>query len=263
MSTSRRSTKKIRLAQRRRKLYFIYFIAFSSVLVLAYVGIGFLLMRGDLSIKHINITGNNIVSERQLTASVMYDLARVKWLLMSEDTIFTYDKNYIQQDLLNKYPDIERVEMSTSGVDTLNINIKERDVVAQWCGNVCYLLDKNGSFFRKEEQPLSGYIIYKGELREVGYKQTLLKEGFADLHSFVLSLNSLGTKVKEVHIYEDDVEIFLDNLPIIKVNVVDDFKKILSYIKLTLKSDDFKKVFNSEGGVEYIDLRFGNKIYYK
>ncbi|MCD5384580.1 MAG: hypothetical protein LRZ97_01535, partial [Candidatus Pacebacteria bacterium] len=69
--------------------------------------------------------------------------------------------------------------------------------------------------------------------------------------------------VTKVAILDKELHIMSVEHPILKVKLDDYLERTAEYVEATLNSADYKSFVNNTEVVEYIDLRFGNRIYYK
>ncbi|GEM_PF-6933950 len=273
MSTSRPVPKKERLAHRRNRRKVIGFIVVIVLIIFGYAGLGFALTYSSLGINKVAVSGNVLVSTGQLEASALQGLATVRGYILYGGTIATYNEEDIKDALAYKYPRLDSIELTTSKIDTLNIHVTERSEVALWCSNTdglerskCYFLDKDGFIFEEDTvlEDSDGLVFYKSTMAGAPLRQTLLPLVFIDVQEFIESLKSLGIKVNTVTIVEDELEIESTTHPMLKVRLDTHLARTVSYLEATLNSKDYQVLERAEDSSKsYIDLRFGNRIYYK
>ncbi len=263
MPATRRITKRVRLAQKRRKLYLIFFLLSCGLVVLAYAGLSLLLVQENIKVNTININNNRDVDAEDLRVTVMYGLAAVNSMILFEGTIFTYDKKSIRETLLFTYPRLESVELKASKLGTIDLNVSERAAVAQWCDEGCYLVDNSGFVFEPIDQVQERLVTYKGDISGDVLRRSLLRGDFARVHSIVGLLSDIGVSVDTIELYDDEANIINKDHPVFKIKLDHNLSRTLSYIRVTLDSKEYKDKLDSEEGVEYIDLRFDNRVYYK
>ncbi|MEK7176606.1 MAG: hypothetical protein AAB704_02205, partial [Patescibacteria group bacterium] len=58
-------------------------------------------------------------------------------------------------------------------------------------------------------------------------------------------------------------QIYLKNGGRLIISIADDLSKVLENLETILRSDNLKKALARGGVIDYIDLRYGNKIFYK
>ncbi len=282
----KRKSKRMRLAQRRRKRNMWIFFLCASFAIGVYAALGHVSVNDNLEIKYISVQGNNALNAEELAVTVERKLAKVRFKLFYGGTVFTYDKKSIIDDLLREYPRLKRVNIRADGISTLILDIDEREPSAMWCAYIknikhdCYFMDENGFVFEKisdlndaiasGEYDIGNMIEYKGYFSGRAIGKTFLPDHFNSLRDFIDRIKTeTSFNVKYVEIFDDEAEIYGDNMPTLKIKLNDDLQKVLSYLKITVNSESYrdfsmkKDLNNSDGNDGYIDLRFGNRVYYK
>ncbi|MEK7145371.1 MAG: hypothetical protein AAB808_01350 [Patescibacteria group bacterium] len=61
----------------------------------------------------------------------------------------------------------------------------------------------------------------------------------------------------------DEYQIYLKNGGRLIISIADDLSKVLENLETILRSDNLKKALARGGVIDYIDLRYGNKVFYK
>lgn len=273
-----------KLRRRRRKIFAIKALLFFFILI----GFVFLLSRlskiKSIQIESIEILGNSTLSKEEIIDLVKAEMSTKYFKLFSKNSIFLYPKKSIQKTLADDFKKINTISIKSKGLKTVIVNITERKPSSLWClgkseeendlrnNNLekCYFLDKEGLIF-SEAPDFSGnsFLRYYGLLDDTEQpigKNYMTKEKFNEVSKFVSSLEILGIKVGIFWSKtESDYEIVLKNG--IKL-ILDDkkpFDKILENIQLILSEVDLKdnRSSNNQQNIDYIDLRFGNKVYFK
>ncbi|MDD5050792.1 MAG: hypothetical protein PHV93_03575 [Candidatus Pacebacteria bacterium] len=190
-----------------------------------------------------------------------------------------FPKQKIENDILNTFPSVESVKVTRADVHTLLVKITEREPFAFWCtGKVtslppqnakCYLLDKDGLIFAKASDPLPPNLLtYSGAVE----KQTdPIGEHFLtsdDLHNLSAFLEFLGA------LHLTPLFIVADSSGELEVYIEGGHKLLLrTGMPYDTALQNLESLFNDstldwgEKGIpaslEYIDLRFDNKVFYK
>ena len=153
----------------------------------------------------------------------------------------------------------------------------ESDTAAQ----KCYFMDENGYIF-DEAAYFSGGVYFKfyGKISEDGDLSKresspagsyFAKENFYKFVLFKKILENMG--LKPVALYQEDngdIKFFLSREnslsmgPEIILKVNSDFQKVAENLETALGTEPLQSNFkNKYSSLLYIDLRFGNKVYYK
>jgi hypothetical protein len=174
----------------------------------------------------------------------------------------------------------------------IEMGINEREPLATWCGesfdptfisteNIseentekCYFIDKEGYLFAEAPYFSTGvYAKYYGKIEGAGdtVGSTFASNIFPRFLSLKNSLIAIG--LKPVIFYEKengDTYIYLASKttdkygPEIRVKNESNFEKVAENLEAALTTEPLKTEFkNKYSSLLYIDLRFGNKVYYK
>lgn len=200
--------------------------------------------------KHTNIS--------QVHAEVRSVLdKRVFWILPGNQ-MYLYDKSFLKNEILQNFPSVEKVEVKVSMHGQMTVSIVDRRALGVWCDtNDCYFYDDNGVLFKKA-------FKYTG----------ILFTAWNNVVSADLAV--LGTKVpcRDICLNEKLLA-FLHDKKIDKVEMNDEMLLLKSgkeyYIKAgfdaTTTIKHLEELEKKEVGMlktlEYADVRFPHKIFYK
>jgi hypothetical protein len=239
----------------------------------------------NLNIVEIQIDGNKTVDTEILKTTIERELAgKYLWLFPKTNILF-YPQNAIKNELQDKFTRLNNIDLSIKNNKILSVSLTEREAKYTWCGNVfpefgrstsessekCYFLDENGYIF--DEAPyFSGEVYFKFYgTTEQPLGSYFLKDKFKQLTSFKDILVDIGLKPVSLYVTKDgDVEIFLSRgassttLPKIIFKIDADFQNVAENLEAALTTEPLKTEFkNKYFSLQYIDLRFGNKVYTK
>ena len=245
-----------------------------GVLVVLFVGFGFLARAKEVNIVDVTVTGNKIVDQEALQNFSWSVLHEYYLWLYPKSNVMIYPTRELERRILEHFKRIEKINFSINTDRVLNLAVTERGVKYVWCDKAmrCYFADMYGYIF--DEAPyFSGpvYVKFYGGIDEsvsiAG--QTVFGGKFADLASFVESVKNLGIEVTGVNIKTDnEVEIHLPEYQSeaakIIFNPTHDLYRTLENLKTALESEPLvTDMANRKEDLLYIDLRFGNKVYFK
>lgn len=269
----------VRLRKKKARRVFSY-----SALVLAilFAVTNIITHLDKLYIKHIYISGNVKVEDGQIFGVVANSLRGYYYGIYPKSNILIYPKKVVGDSIMRNIPWIASVAVS-GGVNSVIVNVIEREPKYLWCDSIdkpiidriCYYLDKDGFAFGRAPG-FSGHIypeFYGGD-KKGGY-----------IRKFVLPVEKLNTVLKIKDGGEKalaDNNINLGKIYGFYIHNNGDYDLLLSdgkneyKINFSLNTDVLKKlntVLSSpffikelrDGNkrLEYIDLRFGKKVFYK
>jgi len=119
----------------------------------------FVVFSSFFQIKEIKISGNIKVSVEDLRNNIAEQIDK-RIIFFNTKSIFLANLKKINKMLLEKFPQIAKVDLDRKLPDSLMVQIEERKPVAVLCNSECFFIDKNGVVFEKiSEIPLEMLII--------------------------------------------------------------------------------------------------------
>ncbi len=210
-------------------------------------------------------------SDKKLTTSEdkiinsAYAVAVNNFLFFDTKSIFFTPTIKITKNIIDNNPVIESAVINKIFPSTIEIYTKEREPYAIWCmsqaQNNCYYIDKKGIVFKntngideefllfvkiKKNMQLGMKIIEEDKIENMLLVLNKTAKEAIEISYFLLpdtdNFIAVTTKGWKIYFSFDDIELELSDL-----------------INIALKEIDSDQINN----LEYIDLRFTNKIYYK
>lgn len=224
----------------------------------------------SLRIKKISLEGNSSLSTEKILGEVSDYLRGKFFRIFPRDNILILPKEAIVTNLLSKFPRIEEVSLDKNFPDGISVKIKERQQEAILCindsppGDGCAFIDENGYVFEKAPY-FSGDVYLKFfDEREsapgtIGF-QLILKEQFKKLIDFRDLISKENIKISKIILKKEGIyEADISEGWYILLNEQNEPKISYENLKISLDS----KIQGDRQKLEYIDLRFGNKVFYK
>jgi cell division septal protein FtsQ len=261
-----------RLVERRRKrLLLLAGIVFGCVFAV-FLFFWWFFNASFLKITSIQVSGENVIPESSITNAVQDDISGSYLGLFSRSSIFLYPKNKIVADLTGLYPTLSSVSINAQDFHTINVVVSEREAHALWCGSdpataqSCFLLDTDGLAYANAPQ-YSGEVFrtYYGPLPSDALPQQFLSQ--ASFHSLAALVDAFqgviaSDTVQSISIdTNDDVHLAFDSGAEILFALHDDSGQIFQRFSLALTAEPL--LSHPLSDFEYVDLRFGDKVYYK
>lgn len=260
------------LKEKRRKFFKRLIISCVICFILVVGGIIFALRMDKIQIKEIKVSETHILNSEVIKSFVENSIqGSYLWVIPKTNTLL-YSTSKEEKSLLDNFPGIENVTVSREGLQTLSILIKERKPDSIWCAEGvgedlpdCYFVDATGVLFSLAPH-FSGnvYFVYRGNLREgspLG-AQILSKEDFTKFQQFLLSIKKLNLNITSVLIKEaGDFEFSLSSGTKILFNSSLSYDNIFTNLDSVLKSGQLASTTLDK--IDYVDLRFGNKVFFK
>ncbi|MGM0438811.1 MAG: cell division protein FtsQ/DivIB [Patescibacteria group bacterium] len=240
------------------RVFWIVLILFSSISFFLYL----LLFNSFYQLKDVKLNGAELTTESSLVNFVKRN-SKKKFIFESNSLLFSSNFS-LKDNILDSYPHIEGVDIEKIFPETLKVSITEREEAAIWCKGkdiykTCYKIDDQGVAYQMVEfdedhfeidQQIEGDVTLgkktlSGEKISFIFKAKEEVEEFFELERMVIPhARSLYTET------EEGFEIRLD----FKSELEDQIERLD-----ILLSEEIEEV----DGLEYIDLRYVNSVYYK
>jgi hypothetical protein len=273
--------KKQRSTKRKILLIFVLFLALI-------IGLSFLAKISDLNIKDIKISGNKIIETKEIEEIVRNKISGNFFWLFPKTNFLIYPKHRIETELKNKFKRIKNITVNNKDFENLEIIISEYEGEYLWCGATipvsneentqkCYFLDSEGYIFDKapyfsgqvyfkfygdsdfkQEDPLGKYFLRDKFAKLIVLKDTIRKLNL-NINSFSLQEFSENDSEGNFYISKDVAE-----APKIIFKIDSDYQKIAENLQAALSTEPLHSDLQKKLALLlYLDLRFGNKVYYK
>lgn len=250
---------------RRKRFFFRFFLAFFLVFLISVAATISLFFLEKFKIAGIAVSGTDGLSQEIFAKEVESAMATKKFGIIPQNRIFTFPKEAIKMDLIRRFIKIENLEMEIDMGNIVKLDIKERKDAALLCGadnKKCFFLDKTGFVF--EEAPFFSDGVYMKFVDERSDK--------AELGEFFLSPGDMD----RVFVFWDRLKTFC---PVARVHVRDrgifvffteggwyllvdgdaDWNTVYANLEISFN----EKLKDGVANLEYVDLRFDNKVFYR
>ena len=260
---------RLRARKRRRRNAIV---AVWAVLILAIAG----LVVGIAHLPHlrvvqVEVAGVEGAEAKAVEKAVLTHLVGQQFVLFPRSNVLMYPRSAIVEDLLAEFSDFSNVQVRATTLRALRVEVTKRTPKAVWCGvaedrkEPCLLLDQKGVAYEMGAQfaePV--YTTYYGPLAAGSLpRQYTSEETFRSLVALVAALEERqGTRI---------VSVVTDQAGDARVHFIGGFELIFALqdgggdvferFMLALGAEPFAG--RSVGDFEYLDLRFGDRLYYK
>ncbi len=230
---------------------------------------GGLFLSPIFKIKKINVSGASGMNAALVESFIRSHIASGGPLAAGGDNILFLDGKELEKKIKAEFPAMEEARIKKDLLKrTVLAELAEKKSIGIWCvdPDPCFYMEKRGSIFEEAPQAEGSLILLVktrgvSEIPQIGAK--IVEENLLD---FMLKIKdglffSANVGVKEFllksgnfdaeAVTTDGFRIFFDG----KKNPDDQ----IANLKIMLE----EKIGEERGNLEYIDLREGNKIYYK
>lgn len=223
----------------------------------------------SLTIAKVEVEGGETIDHNVVRQIAESEIAGEYYRLVPKRFVWTYPEEEILAKI-KSLPRVSSVVLDASEADILHIYLKEYEPFALWCagaegGNVkepCVFIDKEGQAFAPAPALIGTALLrYRNnDTPKVGEKPfgpTFLKE-----------TNRFASEVEERFnfpigvvewIGQEDVSFYVRGGGILKTTLRQPVNDTLDNLNVILVSKEFEHL--RPGGFDYIDLRFGDKVF--
>lgn len=240
------------------------FFWFPILILIAFLTVFYLVCFYSLfQIKEVEISGNQKVSAENIRNLIEINLPK-KIIFLNSKSIFLVNFKKIEENLLGQLPQIGKVDFDRDFPNKLIVSVKERKPVAILeKGEDYFFVDEKGLAFEKISEKDSWLIIKNPSLAQelkLG-EEVIEEEKLAKILEIRSELRKLEIRISLAEIISSQrVNIRTLEGWEIYFNLEDDVSQQVFNLNLVLK----EKISPEEReNLEYVDLRFGNQIYYK
>jgi len=262
------------LKDRRRRARKLFLILLSIVLIIV-AGLSiYLLWRPGLRIQNVMLEASRAA---MLDPLVKGALSGTYLGVLPRDSIVVFPKQKIRDAILDAYPDISAVSISRTSFTSISVKTIERVSAFDWCGPIpddtapCYKSDAEGFVFASSTSSpendnatttLKTLRIY-GPLTEKTTTDGPIRSHVANAAAipnalrFERAMLSLGAIVSSLVLRSDEADLYLTSGT--RITYVLGHEEQAAALAATA----FPDLNLNDGSVDYVDLRFDGKVYFK
>ncbi len=271
------SPRLLELKKKRRRIFLDKILLLMLGFFVVCAGLSYVSRINRLNINKIEVTGNKVLDAETIKKAVQEKITGNYLWILPRTNVLLYPENKVKSELLNNFKRIKDITLSIKDRNTLEVSISEREAKYIWCGKQadledeqqCYFMDEN-SFIFDEAPYFSGEVYFKfyGSASVGSY---FSQQNFEQLISFKKALENFGLKPAGLTILNNgDIKMLLSpgssssTQPEIIFKKDANLEKVAENLEAALTTEPLQSKFkNKYASLLYIDLRYGNKVYYK
>ena len=270
------------IQKKRRKILFRKFLLLCVALILLFGIFTYVSSLARLNVSSVEVVGNKITDSEEIKTVINEKLTGKYLYLFKRSNIFFYPSKEIKLALGENFKRLVNINLSIKDGNVLEVSTEERKGEYVWCGDTfptpeissvetCYFMDNSGYIF--DEAPyFSGDVYFKfyGKLSDNPNPIGMHFDGeFSNLLVLKDMLTSIKIEPIALEKTGEDLKVYLaskssGNSPHVLVRLGSDYQKIVENLQAALETEplvsDFKNKYST---LLYLDLRFGNKVYFK
>ncbi|MEK7634970.1 MAG: hypothetical protein AAB446_00885 [Patescibacteria group bacterium] len=275
---SKRYKKSSSIIAKRNKVRRVFTLSLKIGLpVIFLVGFVFVLRADFLQVKNFKVVGEVGVSVKDVQKSASDFISGNKLFVIPKSNIFLLNKGKMAAALIANFSRVEEVFINKQFLSSsIDIKIKERQADYLWCSlNECFFMTKDGLVFEKAGFTKSDFLtssvswaeplnklIFEGKLEgEPIMKSFATSERMQNYLRMVKTFKDAGFEIISINIESTGKATAKSNLGDIIFNPEEIDLSLIAQNAILLIND--AKTKNPSTKFNYIDTRFGNKIFYK
>jgi hypothetical protein len=231
-------------------------------------GVIFLIRASWLQVRSVSTTGTDVADPEEISQFVESKLeGRVLYIFPKTSTVII-STHALESELKQAFPRLETVTIHRDSMHSLAVRVNEYDRKYLWCtDSTCYFMDEKGTVFA-EAPYFSGNAYPKimiGELAPLPFKPITTEqlEFVETIKSRLEAISLTPTVFQFVSAHELAVSfIHRDTEAKILFDPTRDLESSLQALFTGMRAPAFALEYASKQ-LEYIDLRFSNKMVYK
>jgi hypothetical protein len=288
-SKYKKASSRITRRNKNKQLFSLFFKG--SIPIVLIVGFIFLMRANFLQVKNFEIIGAEALVQEEIKSVAINFISGNEFLFIPKSNIFMVSKGKLTSILLSRFGRLEKIEVDKEFFSQkIKFNVSEREADFLWCSpqnlptqaGECYFMNKSGLIFEKSNFSSSSFLtssvswiepknklIFEGSLEGNPLMRNFVSsEKMQNYLKFVEILKNFGIEIISINIESidkaiaksDNGDIFFNpeekDLSMTAQNVILLIKEVKSHASSAGEK-------NSSVQFNYIDARFGNKIYYK
>ena len=235
------------------------------------IGVVLLIRAPFLQINTVTVEGVHVVDPDTVSQYAISILEGKRLMLFPKKSTLLLSTRAIQRAVATSFPRFETVAVSRDSLHSLVVSVQEYDGVYLWCiaDTDCYFMDARGIVFASAPY-FSGTAypkVYRGEKQVIPF-EPLTPDMLANVALLEGGLKQSGIVPTDYHFIGDhelDVGFVHDGKPAqLLFDPTRPVKDTLEILYSGMRAPAFAKSFHDNTKVlQYIDLRFSNKMVYK
>ncbi len=258
-------------ARRRKQRILVGWFAVAGVIVVV-GGLIALTWAPFLRVTGVDVSGSGAVPVAAISEVALHDLSGTYLHIFPHADILMYPKQAIEGDLLARFPTLKTVDVHAENFHTVAVAVTEQVPAALWCGSVvastsvCSFMNADGLVYAPTDGAGEGsFQKYYGDLSTSTMPAQYLTPD--SMHALSALVATLGQKLNDTPV----VATWVDENADVHLTFASGFTllfadaqsggELMDRLNLVLGAAPFSS--HKVGDFEYLDVRFGDKIYYK
>lgn len=259
-----------KLRERRKQLRNWRIAMYGALVLLLCAGaIGFFYIPA-LHVRSVTVEGTATIAPQSITDAVLASLGGKKYFVIPRRNAFVYSDASVKDTVARQFPRLDAIEVSLQNFHTVKVAVTERVPYAVFCGAApdmpqtpCLLMDAKGVVFESAPDFSDNAYVrwYGGGAKKLG-ERYLSQEQFRSVSALIDAFKTEQLSPVSVWVEDSgDVRVADSSGAEVFFTLSRKPEEVLSMLRSARASEALAGKDISE--IAYIDLRFGNRLYYK
>ncbi|OGZ95136.1 MAG: hypothetical protein A2847_00600 [Candidatus Sungbacteria bacterium RIFCSPHIGHO2_01_FULL_50_25] len=260
-----RRSERARKPSRKRKIAFIFF----AFLLCALAGSSVYLLRHPaLQVTDISVVGLRRVLPAEIELKIREELSGNFFYVIPRSSIVLFSASALEGTLKSAMPRLASLHITREFPSKISVEAREREFWAVFCageGGECGYMDRTGFVYESAPQSSGSLILsVRKDTGSVGIPSQAIEPALAEQFADAVRVlkEEIGEDGESFFIFSelrDEFRIKVRSGYTLYIKRDDEFKNTIAILKTFLE----KEAGENRKDLDYIDLRFGNKIFYK
>lgn len=228
------------------------------------IGLMFLLRADFLQVKNFKVSGTETVSSESIKNIASNFVSGSNFFIIPKSNILFLNKQKLAAALMSQLGRLQKVDVNKQFLsESVDLKVVERKGDFLWCSpeGECFFMTQDGLVFEKAVDT-SGKIIFRGILEgDPLMKNFVTPTKMQNYSKMVEVLKSARFEVSAINIESSDKGVAKSSAGDIFFNPEETDLSLVGQNVILLINDVKSK--NPSAEFNYIDARFGNKVFYK
>jgi cell division septal protein FtsQ len=252
-------------ARRKRRARLII-LSLAGILLIA--GALWFIYAPNFAISEISINNDTALKDEILEEVVMYELSEKYFHIFPKSNILIYPRTSLKNKIRSMSWEVLSVNIKRSDAKSIVLDVENRVPYAIWCkspsSRECFFIDKNGLIFLPAtEFSKKLFPLLVGGISGGPLGQQLEDRGiYRNILSFISFLEEGGLGVSYTHLDGLDASVKLASGGSIIFDALE-VEEAAQNVRALLESEEVKEDGFDFDSIEYIDVRYGSKVFWK
>lgn len=243
-------------------------IIISSVMLIL-VGIVVMMKTPKFQVQKVTVVGTNVVDPSDVSTFALNTLDGTYLWILPKTSVFLVSPQTLGSAIKEAFPRFDTVTVDRSSMDTLRVTVTEYPGVYLWCDDNCSFMDEKGTVFA--DAPYfsgSAYLkLYIGAREQYPFHPITPSQVqlVAQLKKQLEAIDIIPLSIRFVSDHKITVDfIHHTSHAQIYVDPSENIDTTLETLYSALRTEAVAKLYRDPSKtLEYLDVRFANKLIYK